>query len=117
MTEQEAGIEERTSLAYAAHKNFVDAMWPRFGLAAHPGYCLVKILPMFSLGGFFYDPQETVILNDSLLTPRAIKNETYHKTAHFLDSYIRNVYLSGVELTLEDRLLHETIANLATMIY
>lgn len=117
MAEQEIRIEERKSLAERVHRNFVDEMWSKFRLPSHPGYCLVQIVPLISLGGFSYEPQESVFLNDVLYTALEIKNETYHETAHFLDPFNRRLYQQGMKPTLGDILLHETIANLATMIY
>ncbi len=117
MVEPETGILERKNIAEIFHKKFVDVMWQKFKLSSHPGYCLVKFVPLFSLGGFSYKPEETIYLNDILDNPLEIRNETYHETAHFLDPFNRDSYKRKIEPTSGDRLLHETLANLATMIY
>lgn len=117
MVELEIRIEERKNIAERVHKNFVNAMWQKFGLTSHPGYCLVKIVPLLSLGGFSYAPEENILLNDLLYTLSEIRNETYHETAHFLDPFNRDQYKRRVEPSSGDILLHETLANLATMVY
>lgn len=117
MFKPEIKIEERKNLADIAHKNFVDRMWSKFGLISHPGYCLVQIMPLISLEGFSYKPQESIFLNDILSTQSEIRNETYHGSAHFLDPFIRELHKRGVEPSSGDVLLHETLANLATMVY
>ena len=37
-------------VAEEEHRKFVDSMYPRFGLKNHPGYCEIKVRPLFNPG-------------------------------------------------------------------
>lgn len=103
-------------LARNHHRDFVDLMWDKFGLSQHPGYCILEIKPLFSQGGFRYDP-DTIVLNDTLSDDLEIKATTYHETTHFLNPFARMLHEKKLKTKEKDRLLHETLANLGVMIF
>lgn len=107
---------DRASIAELFHRQFVDEMWPRFGLTAHPGYALIEILPLFA-EGFNDKPVPTIFLADHL-TAYQIKNLTYHGSGHFLDPFRRKLWKKyRKEISKSDYFFGEIVANLATRIY
>lgn len=67
------------------HKNFVDLMFPRFGLENHPGYCPIQVRPLFRRGCFH--PGKIYILDK--LEQELIAPVTWHESGHYLHSLVR----------------------------
>ena len=112
---KELSFDERQKIAFEAHSNYVDEMYKRFGLVQNPGHCIVEIQPMLvSAGGFFYDPQDHIWVNDVISDETEIVDETCHESGHFLHPFARREYQNGRKANNN---LCEIVSHLGSLVY
>ncbi len=110
----ELSVEDRLNFAMGVHFDFVNLMWERFGLLAHPGYCKISIKPLLVSGGYSEPPE--ISLNDVLFSKDKIRGITCHESGHFLHPFARENHRRGLKLQKKDYLLGEIVAKLGVCI-
>ena len=102
-----------------AHKAFVDFMYPRFNYGKHPGYSIVRVLPIIFAGGASFNPDE-IFLNDVQTSEEGICDVTYHESAHLLHPYSRKLYYQVGRDEYKKTIngdLSELIANFGAIVF
>ena len=116
-------LSEKTivDIALEIHRDFIDKMYPLFGLDKHPEYCVIEIKPLISLGGIIYgklDRPDRIIMNDSYLHWQEVRNTSCHESAHILHPFARREYeRTKRRSNKRNCFLGEIVAHLGSLVY
>jgi len=102
-------------LAIKHHKEFVDDMFPLFGIDNHPGYASVEIRPMFSNGKASYCP-DRIFINDTLGF-NEVEITTYEESAHILHPFAKKYYAKHGKMVPRNHFLGEIVGPLGSLVY
>ena len=97
------------------HREFVDKMFPHFGLTVKPEYALVAVRPLLSDGGWGIDEKgKPIIKVNDILNAEESRFTIYHESSHHLHPQARKWQRNVSE---ENRTLGEIIAHLGSLVF